>query len=118
MPPDTLRSLNPQMANMTDAQIEQAASQMEMMASNPELMKMANEQMKNLTPEQMEQMMKGGAGAGGDASTMNPMAMGMGGGGNSNAKQQQEMTMDPAKMLETMSPKQIKDMMTMLKRYV
>lgn len=109
MPPATLRQMNPQMANMTDAQIEQAATQMEMMATNPELMKMANEQMKNLSPEQVQDMMKGGAGAAGN---MNPMMMpGAAAGGAG----QQNMTMDPAKMLETMDTKQIKNMMNMLK---
>lgn len=112
MPPDTLRSLNPQLANMTDAQIQQAATQMEMMAGNPELMKMASDQMKNLSPQQMEEMMKNG-GAGADlGNTLNPMAMGM---GPSSGKGQPNMTMDPTKMLETMEPKQIKEMMNMLK---
>lgn len=112
MPKDMLRQMNPQLKNMTDAQIDQAAAQMEMMASNPELMKMANEQMKNLSPQQMEEMMKSG-GAAGDPSTLNPMAMGMGNNNNKNA--QQDITMDPTKMLETMEPKQIKEMMNMLK---
>ena len=60
--------------------------------------------------------MKGGA-AGGDPNNFNPMAMGMGGANTTTNKNgQPEMTMDPSKMLETMSPKQIKDMMTMLRR--
>lgn len=121
MPPDTIRSMNPQLAHMTDAQIQQAATQMEMMASNPELMKMANEQMKNMSPEQMQEMMKGGAGAGGDR--MNPMMM-PGAGGNQKQSGAGGGTgtdmanMDPAKMLETMDTAQIRQMMNMLKSYV
>jgi hypothetical protein len=111
MPPDALRQLNPQLASMTDEQINQAASQMEMMAANPDLMKLAAEQMKNLTPQQMQEMMKGGGAING--STLNPMTMGM---PSNSASPQQDITMDPSKLLETMDPKQIKDMMTMLKK--
>eukprot|EP00934_Nitzschia_sp_Nitz4_P006103 Nitzschia sp. Nitz4//scaffold121_size67750//34985//36457//NITZ4_006068-RA/size67750-processed-gene-0.18-mRNA-1//-1//CDS//3329534351//6093//frame0 len=56
MPPDQIRRMNPQLANMTDAQILQAASQMEMMASNPAMMKMATDQIKNMSPDQLQQM--------------------------------------------------------------
>jgi len=56
MSPDTLRSMNPMMANLTDEQIEQAAAQMEMLAENPHQLKMASEMMKNMTPEQMRNM--------------------------------------------------------------
>ena len=40
-----LRSMNPQFAGMSDADIDMAASQMEMMASNPAMLKMAAQQM-------------------------------------------------------------------------
>lgn len=56
MPPDSIRRMNPQLANMTDAQIYQAASQMEMMASNPAMMKMATDQFKNMSPEEIQNM--------------------------------------------------------------
>lgn len=115
MPPDTLRQMNPQLAHMSDAQIAQAAQQMEMMASNPELVKMATEQMKNMSPEQMQAMMRQqAAGGGGGANSMNPMMMGGAGGGNNNG----DMSFDPAKMLETMDTAQIKQMMQGLKSYV
>jgi hypothetical protein len=105
MPPDTLRAMNPQFANMTDQQIQQAATQLEMMAENPELMKMATEQMKSLTPEQMQEMMKGAAAGDADPFSINPMTMGM---GNPDST---ASTMDPMKMLETMDAAQLKSMM-------
>ena len=49
MPKDTLRRTNPQMANMTDAQIDMSIAQLEQMADNPEMVKMASDQMKNIT---------------------------------------------------------------------
>ena len=64
MPPDQIRRMNPQMAAFSDAQIQAAASQMEMMASNPAMMKMAAEQMKNMSPEEIQraqQQAMGGA---------------------------------------------------------
>lgn len=65
MPPDQIRRMNPQLAHMTDAQILAAASQMEMMASNPAMMKMASEQIKNMSPEDIRraQMAAGGGAA-------------------------------------------------------
>jgi hypothetical protein len=102
--------MNPQLAHMTDEQIQQAATQMEMMASNPELMKMARSQMANMTPEQLEEMKKGSAQGGGNMSNFNPMNMP--GGNNKNGMPD---SMDPAKLLETMDIKQIKEMMNMLK---
>jgi len=61
----TLRRTNPQMANMTDAQIQMSILQLEQMAENPEMVKMASDQMKNMTEEQYESMQKmmGGGGA-------------------------------------------------------
>jgi hypothetical protein len=93
MDPDTIRRTNPQLAHMTDAQIKMAATQFEMMASNPEMMKMAMDQMKNLSPEQVENIKAGG----GAPPDMNQM------GG------------DPAKMLANMDKTQLKQMLNSLK---
>ena len=41
MDPNVIRRSNPQMANFSDEQIKQAADQMEMMAGNPDMMRMA-----------------------------------------------------------------------------
>ncbi|KAL7467397.1 hypothetical protein ACHAXS_007647 [Conticribra weissflogii] len=56
MGPTALRNMNPQMAHMTDAQINMAIEQMEAVANNPAMMKMAAEQMKNISPEELEAM--------------------------------------------------------------
>jgi hypothetical protein len=76
MPVSTLRATNPAMSLMSDAQIEQSISQLEMMANNPDMLRMATESMKGLTPEQLatmqEQMLNilgpssDGSGGGGD----------------------------------------------------
>ena len=77
MPFSTLRTTNPHMANMSDAQIEQSIAQLEMMANNPEMLRMATESMKGLTSEQLATMQEqmanilggsegGGGGGGGD----------------------------------------------------
>jgi hypothetical protein len=52
--PDMIRRSNPHMRNLTNAQILEAANQMEQMASDPAMMKEAAEQMKNMSPEQLE----------------------------------------------------------------
>lgn len=81
MPPAQLRSMNPQLAGMSDSQIQQAAAQMETMANNPQMMKRMKDQMKNMTPEQKrqyQQMMGGGGGIGGAApntASQNPQDM-------------------------------------------
>jgi hypothetical protein len=56
MPVSTLRATNPAMSLMSDAQIEQSISQLEMMANNPDMLRMATESMKGLTPEQLATM--------------------------------------------------------------
>jgi hypothetical protein len=88
MPYDTLRKTNPPMAHMTDLQIEMSITQLEQMAENPELMKMAADQMKSMTEEQyesMKQIMLGGGGGGGDgdgSETAYSTTSGVGGGAN------------------------------------
>jgi len=52
----SIRRMNPQFANMTDAQIDMAATQMEMMASNPAMMKMAMSQMQGMNVDQAKSM--------------------------------------------------------------
>jgi hypothetical protein len=94
MPPATLRSMNPQMAGMSDSQIEQAAAQMEMMANNPQMMKQMRDQMKNMTPEQKrqyQQMMPSGGSMGGAPTNS---------GGSS--------SQNPQDMLANMSPDQLR----------
>jgi hypothetical protein len=57
MPPSQIRSMNPALANMTDAQIRMAADQMEMMANNPQMMQSAaqvSEQKKKKKKERKE----------------------------------------------------------------
>ncbi len=80
VPYDTLRKTNAPMAHMTDSQIEMSIKQLEQMAENPELMKMATDQLKSMTEEQyesMKQMLGGGDGSEAAHSTS-------GGGANNN----------------------------------
>jgi len=93
MDPDSVRRMNPQLAHMSDDQIKMAASQFEMMASNPGMMKMAMDQMKNMTPEQVEAMRNG----------------------NFTPPDMSQMGGDPAQMLANMDKNQLKQMLKSLK---
>lgn len=97
MPPDQIRRMNPQLAHMTDAQIQMAANQFQMMADNPDMMKMAMDQMKNMSPDDIAKLQQ----QTGSTPENPPDLANMG---------------DPAKMLENMDPKQLKQMMTTLKQ--
>ena len=90
MPYDTLRRTNPPMAHMTDAQIEMSIQQLEQMADNPDMIKMAADSMKGMTEEQYESMktMLGGGGGGGFG--------GVGGNGTGNETMPSD---DPSKMM-------------------
>jgi hypothetical protein len=65
--PGAYRASQPALSGMTDAQILETASQMEMMASNPSAFQAMKEQVKNLPPEQMERLRQAGGGLGGAA---------------------------------------------------
>jgi flagellar biosynthesis regulator FlbT len=54
--PSAFRASQPALFHLTDTQILQAASQMEMMASNPSAFQAMQEQVKNMTPEQRERL--------------------------------------------------------------
>ena len=100
MDPTILRQMNPQLAHMSDEQIKSATSQIEMMADNPGMMKMAMDAMKSMSPEQVEAMKNGTI----PSSSTDPM-MGLGAGA----------TPDLSKMLDTMDTKQLKQMLQQLK---
>eukprot|EP00584_Thalassiosira_punctigera_P006187 CAMPEP_0172526178 /NCGR_PEP_ID=MMETSP1067-20121228/1141_1 /TAXON_ID=265564 ORGANISM="Thalassiosira punctigera, Strain Tpunct2005C2" /NCGR_SAMPLE_ID=MMETSP1067 /ASSEMBLY_ACC=CAM_ASM_000444 /LENGTH=553 /DNA_ID=CAMNT_0013309627 /DNA_START=19 /DNA_END=1680 /DNA_ORIENTATION=+ len=113
-PLETLRRTNPQMANMSDAQIRMSITQLEQMAENPDMVKMAADQMKNMTDEQYESMkrMVGGGGLnngseGGASSADGPAATSPGG-----------LPTDPSKMMEALlsSPEQLNSMIKMVKK--
>lgn len=109
MDKNTLRTMNPAMANWSDAQIDMSINQMESMANNPDMMKMMSEQMKNMKPEELERMRKMAAdGFGGDAGMGGAGAGGAGGmGGLGGLK-------NPMDILNA-DPSQIKQMLNMVK---
>jgi hypothetical protein len=109
MDPASVRAMNPQMANMTDDQIKMAATQFEMMASNPALLDMALNQMKNMDPDQMAAMQQQ-AQNGGGAGTTAP-----GGGFNNGGAAAPSAGMDPSQMLASMDKDQLKVMLNSLK---
>jgi hypothetical protein len=112
MDPDSIRRLNPQLANMTDAQIRVAADQMEMMANNPDMMKMAVEQMKNMDPAQLQRMQS--QMQGGTVPSMAPMANH--GQANTNGFSNGSLSHeDPSKLLANMDKDQLKQVLKMMK---
>lgn len=124
MPLDTLRRSNPQMANMSDAQIQASIAQLEMMAANPDMLKMAADQMKNMTDadyENMKQMsmqqMAGGMSAGGGAATGASSAASTGN-ATTSGETAPAMPADPSKMMEALlsSPEQLNSMVKTMKQ--
>lgn len=111
MPRDALRRSNPQMAHMTDAQIDMSIAQLEQMADNPDMIKMAADQMKHMTAEQYESMkdMVGGLPPGGTAPGSDGAAAAAGTGG---------LPADPAKIMEALlaSPDQLNAMIKTMKQ--
>ena len=113
MPPDQIRRMNPQMATFSDAQIQAAASQMEMMASNPAMMKMAAEQMKNMSPEELQkaqQQAMSGAVRPATSSTPAPSASQAAQAANMMQNMTPEQLRQQADMFSAMPPDQIRRM--------
>lgn len=107
MDKNTLRSMNPAMANWSDAQIEMAIQQMETMAENPDMMKQISEQMKTMKPEEIEKMKEMAASGG--------FGEGMGGAGGAGPEGADGMPTNPMDMLNKADPAQIKNMLKMMK---
>ncbi len=108
MDPATVRRMNPQLANMSDAQIKMAADRMEMMANNPSMMKMAMEQMKKMDPAQLQKMqaqMAGGA-------TPPPAAAAA---ATPTATPSVSQAQQAAKVMQNMTPEQLRQQAQMLK---
>jgi hypothetical protein len=111
MPIETLRKTNPHMANMTEDQIRLAITQMETMANNPEMMKMASEQMKNMDEkqfEQVKQMFQSGVGGANGNTATNTIA----------DESMKDFAADPSKMMESLlsNPEQLSSMIKTMKQ--
>ena len=108
MPFDTLRKSNPHMAHMNDDQICASIGQMERMAEDPAMLKMAAEQMKLMSPEQFESMKQM---AGGTVNTTN-------GGSSSTASSPNVVPTDTSKMMEALlsNPEQLSSMIKTMKQ--
>ena len=118
MPIETLRRTNPHMANMTEDQIKMAINQMESMANNPELMKMASEQMKNMDEKQLEQVKEMfQSGVGGIGSNVNPTSSTSSSSTNG-LPSMEEAVNDPSKMMESLlsNPEQLSGMIKSMKQ--
>lgn len=100
MDPATLRRMNPAMANWNDSQIQMAITQMDQMASNPDMMKTMTEQVKNMNPEDIKKMQAGTI----PGDSANGAVGGMPG-----------MPQNPMEMLQNADPAQIKQMINMVK---
>ena len=113
MPPSQIRRMNPQMAGFSDAQIQMAANQMEMMANNPAMLQQMKDQVKNMSPEELEQVRQQAAKGGAGAVTGTPGAAGAPGTGSaptSVADMTPEQLKQQATMMKSMTPDQIRSM--------
>jgi len=115
MPLETLRKTNPHMANMTDDQIKIAIEQMERMAEDPSMMKLAAEQMKNMDEKQFESMksiFEGGGGSSTSSSTSKSTSSANGQAGMA------DLMSDPSKMMESLlsNPEQLSSMIKTMKQ--
>jgi len=105
--------MNPQMAGFSDAQIQMAANQMEMMANNPAMLQQMKDQVKNMSPEELEQVRQQAAKGGAGAVTGTPGAAGAPGTGSaptSVADMTPEQLKQQATMMKSMTPDQIRSM--------
>jgi hypothetical protein len=95
------------MANMTEDQIKMAIDQMEAMAQDPSMMKLAAEQMKNMDEKQFESI-KEMFGNGVNATTAS----------NGSATSMADLTADPSKMMESLlsNPEQLSSMIKTMKQ--
>ena len=109
MDKNTLRSMNPAMANWSDSQIQMAIQQMETMANNPDMMKQMTEQVKGMKPEDIEKLKKMAAGGDFGAEGMDGTGAGAAGAGANG------MPTNPMDMLKNSNPAQIKQMLNMVK---
>jgi len=98
LPPAQLRSMHPQFAAMSDAQITQMVAQMELMSSNPAMLKAATDQMKTMTPEQIQQLQETGMPSPGGSSN------------NNNASSSSSSPLDPSMFLSNLTGKQVKEL--------
>ena len=114
----TIRRMNPAMANFTDAQIQMAANQMEMMSSNPEMFKGMVNQMKNMNGTELDEIrrMQNGTVPG---NTLNPQsnspALGVGappGATGNISKQQMESGFQN---MANLTPDQLRQQASMMK---
>lgn len=117
MPPDTIRRMNPQLAHMSDAQIQAAANQMEMMASNPAMMKMATEQIKKMSPEEIQRAQEQAMAAGGRPPTSSHQSASSSSGSSSATRAGTPASAAPstadqaakaAEMMASMTPEQLR----------
>lgn len=120
MTPDQLRAMNPAMANWSDAQVQQSISQMELMASNPQMVQSMMDQVKGMDPEQLRKIQEMAAGgkmdmSGGLGGMMNGGAGGANATGAGAGAAPGGMPQDPMEMLQNSSPAQIKQMLSMVK---
>ena len=102
MSKDQIRQLNPQLAGLTDAQIDQSIQQMEAMSTNPAMFEMVKNQVKGMTPEQIAMMQQ-------------QQQQQQHGSGVPLTSHSNSMMGDGAKMMENMDATQLKQMMKMLK---
>jgi hypothetical protein len=111
MPIETLRKTNPHMANMSEDQIKLAIQQMESMANNPEMMKMASEQMKNMDEKQFEQVKQMFQNAATNNSTTASNSTG-------ETPNMEDFAADPSKMMESLlsNPEQLSSMIKTMKQ--
>ncbi|KAL3778495.1 hypothetical protein HJC23_000508 [Cyclotella cryptica] len=115
MPLETLRKTNPQMANMTDDQIKIAIEQMERMAEDPSMMKLAAEQMKNMDENQFESikaMFQGGGVGSTSSSTAQSTST------TNGQAAMADLMSDPSKMMESLlsNPEQLSSMIKTMKQ--